>query len=142
VPNENSGGKAPRGGASRGDRNRDGPGGRGKDRGRGGKGDKRGGRDRDEGSGSTYRVVAELPLLEKALSTQDFSKQREPLESILKALKPLRLSSLEQLDMNTRGRLLTTLLRIQRQTKPAPSAPEAAAAGASETPPASEAPPA
>jgi tetratricopeptide (TPR) repeat protein len=86
-------------------------------------------------------VVAELAPLERALTTADFAKQREPLEAILKALKPLKLSSIEQLDMNTRGRLLTTLLRVQRQSKPppAPAAPPAAEGGPAEAaPPASE----
>jgi tetratricopeptide (TPR) repeat protein len=82
-------------------------------------------------------VVAELAPLERALTTADFAKQRAPLEAILKALKPMRLSSIEQLDMNTRGRLLTTLLRVQRQNKPPPMpAPTAEAAPAGETPPA------
>jgi tetratricopeptide (TPR) repeat protein len=85
-------------------------------------------------------VVTELAPLERALTTADFAKQREPLESILKALKPLKLSSIEQLDMNTRGRLLTTLLRVQRQSKPPPApAPAPAAEGA---PAAEAAPPA
>jgi tetratricopeptide (TPR) repeat protein len=51
----------------------------------------------------------------------------------------LRLTSFEQIDMNARGRLLTTLLRVQRQNKPAPA--EAPAAAASETPPAEVAAP-
>jgi tetratricopeptide (TPR) repeat protein len=127
-------GNRPPGG--RGDRGRERGGGGGRGRGRDGRGGKdRGrGRDRDDGGGSTYRVGAELPHLEKALSSGDFAKQREPLEAILKALKPLRLTSFEQIDMNTRGRLLTTLLRVQRQNKPAPA--EAPAAAASEAPPA------
>ncbi|HEX4621739.1 MAG TPA: DEAD/DEAH box helicase, partial [Myxococcaceae bacterium] len=87
-------------------------------------------------------MIAELAPLERALTTADFAKQREPLEAIVKALKPLKLSSIEQLDMNTRGRLLTTLLRVQRQNKPppAPAAPPAAeGAPAEAAPPASEA---
>ncbi len=40
----------------------------------------------------------------------------------------MRLKSLDDLDLNTRGRLITTLLRVQRQPKP--PAPEAAAAPA------------
>lgn len=62
--------------------------------------------------------MAELPVLEKALSTGDLAKQKAPLEEILRHLKPLRLSSIEQLDFNTRGRLLTTLLRVGRQKQP------------------------
>jgi len=64
-------------------------------------------------------------VLEKALSTGDFAKQKQPLAEILKALKPLHLRSLEELDFNTRGRLLTTLLRVGRQKKP-PEPPAAA----------------
>jgi tetratricopeptide (TPR) repeat protein len=62
--------------------------------------------------------LSELSVLEKALSTGDFAKQKQPLAEILRQLKPLRLRSLEQLDFNTRGRLLTTLLRVARQKKP------------------------
>jgi hypothetical protein len=91
-------------------------------------------------------VVSELPALEKALSKGDFEAQKGPLESIVKALRPLRLRSLEQLELNARGRLITTLARVGRQPKPAPSADGAPGEGAagSEAPPsdaaASEAP--
>jgi tetratricopeptide (TPR) repeat protein len=64
-------------------------------------------------------------VLEKALSTSDFAKQKQPLAEILRQLKPLHLRSLEELDFNTRGRLLTTLLRVGRQKKP-PEPPPAA----------------
>jgi hypothetical protein len=60
-----------------------------------------------------------LPTLEKALSSSDLPKQKTSLEAILKALRPMRLKSFEDLDANTRGRLLTTLVRVQRQPRPA-----------------------
>ncbi len=69
--------------------------------------------------------MSELSVLEKALSTGDFAKQKQPLAEILRQLKPLHLRSLEELDFNTRGRLLTTLLRVGRQKKP-PEPPAAA----------------
>jgi tetratricopeptide (TPR) repeat protein len=78
--------------------------------------------------------LSELSVLEKALSTGDFAKQKEPLEEILKQVGSLHLRSLEDLDFNTRGRLLTTLLRVARQKKP--PAPSAAASPPSEPAPA------
>ncbi|MDC0709020.1 DEAD/DEAH box helicase [Stigmatella sp. ncwal1] len=64
----------------------------------------------------------------------------------------MRVKSLEDLDLNTRGRLITTLLRVQRQPKPPapeaaaeggpPAASEAAAPAAEEAAPAAETPPA
>lgn len=138
VANENSGpgsnerrGPAGRGGGFGGqDRGRGGPGGPGGDRGRGGpgghgrggdrggRGDRRGGRDREAGGGAGHRILTELPNLEKALTRSDLGQQKSSLEHILKALRPMRLKSLEDLDLNTRGRLLTTLMRVQRQPRP------------------------
>ncbi|PZR17704.1 MAG: DEAD/DEAH box helicase [Archangium gephyra] len=81
----------------------------------------------------------ELTALERALTKKDLSAMIDPLQSVLRALKPMRLSSLEQLDSGARGRLLTTLMRVQRMDKPAvEAAPEAPAAEA----PAAEAAPA
>jgi len=73
--------------------------------------------------------------LEKALSTGDFAKQRPPLEEILRQLKPLRLSSLEGLDFNTRGRVLTTLLRVGRQKAPPEPPPAPAVASVEQSAP-------
>lgn len=70
-------------------------------------------------------MISELSVLEKALGKSDLAAQKSPLESILKSLLPMRLSSLDQLDLNTRGRLLTSLLRVQRQPKPPPAEPGA-----------------
>ncbi|HYX90333.1 MAG TPA: DEAD/DEAH box helicase, partial [Myxococcaceae bacterium] len=109
-----------RGRGSFGDRGR-GPRGPGDPRGRG-PGDRRGrGREdrRGEFGGASHRVLSELPALEKALSSSELSKQKTSLEAILKALRPMRLKSFEDLDANTRGRLLTTLVRVQRQPRPA-----------------------
>ncbi|MFZ5470741.1 MAG: DEAD/DEAH box helicase [Myxococcota bacterium] len=114
----------------------------------------RGGRGRDErreGPGAaSFRVVTELSTLEKALTKNDLAAQKAPLESILKALKPLRLQSIENLDLNTRGRLITSLSRVSRQPKPpgfdeaiaAESKPEGVKveAGPSEAPPVDAAP--
>jgi hypothetical protein len=62
---------------------------------------------------------------------------------VVKALRQARARSLQDLDMDTRGRLITTLSRVARQTKPeadpeAPAAPEAppATEGAQEAVPA------
>ncbi len=70
-------------------------------------------------------MIGELSGLEKALSAGDFAKQKAPLTEIVKALKPMRLKSIESLDINTRGRLITTLLRVSRQPKPPPAEPTA-----------------
>ncbi|RKH48049.1 tetratricopeptide repeat protein [Corallococcus sicarius] len=82
--------------------------------------------------GPGQRVIAELSVLEKALSKNDFAAEKGPLEAIVRSLRPMNLKSLDDLDLNTRGRLITTLLRVQRQPKPAlpeagAVAPEAAA---------------
>lgn len=84
-------------------------------------------------------------MLEKALSKNDFSAEKGPLEAIVRSLRPMNLKSLDDLDLNTRGRLITTLLRVQRQPKPAlpeagaeVAAPEAAASAEAAAP--SEAP--
>lgn len=72
-------------------------------------------------------MVPELSAVEKALSKNDLGAQKAPLEAVLKALRPLKLKSIDQLDMGTKGRLITTLLRVGRQQKPqvaaAPAAP-------------------
>src|SRR5262249_57490524 len=113
----------------------EGPGGRGGGRGdRGGPGG-RGGRDRGDrrreggGSAAGARIVPELSTLEKALAKGDFTAEVQPLDAVVKALRLARARSLQDLDMDTRGRLITTLSRLARQTKPAPDpeAPEAAA---------------
>lgn len=78
--------------------------------------------------GPGQRVIAELSVLEKALSKNDFAAEKGPLEAIVRSLRPMNLKSLDDLDLNTRGRLITTLLRVQRQPKPA--LPEAGAEGA------------
>lgn len=103
-----------RGGGGGSGRGRGGPGGRDGDRrgGRGGKDDRRG------GGSNSFRIVTELSSLEKALSKADFVGQKGPLDEILKALKPMHLKSLEQLDMGTRGKLLTSLMRVVRQPRP------------------------
>ncbi|MFY0524028.1 hypothetical protein ACN28I_12945 [Archangium gephyra] len=67
-----------------------------------------------------------MSTLEKALGKSDFAAQKSPLESIVRSLRTMRVKSLEELDLNVRGRLITTLLRVQRQTRP----PEAGAAEA------------
>nr|WP_242544772.1 DEAD/DEAH box helicase [Corallococcus sp. NCSPR001] len=75
-----------------------------------------------------------MSVLEKALSKNDFPAEKGPLEAIVRSLRTMNLKSLEDLDLNTRGRLITTLLRVQRQSKPPQpeagaeaAAPEAAA---------------
>ena len=98
-----------------------------------------GGRDRRDGGGSaSYRVVNELSAVEKALTKVDFPAMKGSLSEVLKAVRPLRLQSLENLDLNTRGKLITSLMRVMRLPKPkdeavaapvdAPPAEEAAAA--------------
>ncbi len=77
-------------------------------------------------------------MLEKALSKASLDEQKGSLERLLQAVLPLRLSSLEQMDLNARGRLITTLARVGRQSKPA--APEAAEQAPAEEAGASEAP--
>lgn len=88
--------------------------GRGRDdRGRGG---------RREGGGAGFRVVNELSTLEKALTKGDLAAQRLALDDVLKAVRSLGLKSLDALDANARGRLITSLARVVRQPKPKPPA--------------------
>lgn len=147
--NRSERGSAPggRGGRDgRGPQGRDGKGrGRGGERGRGdrgGRGDRHGkGRD-DRAGNASFRIVSEVGALERALTKNDLSLQVSPLEQILKALRPLRLSSIEQLDLGTRGKLITSLLRVGRQSKPkGEGAPAAEAAPAEVAPPPEAAPP-
>ncbi len=114
-------------------------GGRSRDGARGGKGGGRDGKgrgreDRDGGGAGSaaYRVSSELGNLEKALTKSDFPNQKQPLEEILKSLRPLKMTSIEQLDLNTRGKLITSLLRVSRQPRPAPGAAVEAAVPAAE----------
>lgn len=85
--------------------------------------DGRGGRDRrgGAGGGASFRVVTELSTVEKALTKLDFAAMKAPLAEILRALKPLHLKSLEDLDLNTRGKLITSLMRVARAPKPKPA---------------------
>lgn len=133
------GGPGGPGGGRGGGRDGGGRGGRdGKGRGRDGKG----GRGRDEGGGG-YRVVNELSSVEKALTTKDYGAQKEPLESVLKAVRSMHVSSIDKLDPNTRGKLITTIFRVVRQPKPAGAdapAAEDKPASAVEAAPAAEAP--
>ncbi len=79
-------------------------------------------------------MVHELSAIEKALGKNDFASQKKPLEEIVRALRPLRLKSIAELDIATRGRLITTLLRVTRQPKPAAAeAPPAEAPAAEAT---------
>ena len=90
----------------------------------GGDGRRGGGRDRREGgSSASYRVVNELSAIEKALTKVDFGAMKSPLSEVLKAIKPLKLQSLENLDLNTRGKLITSLMRVMRLAKPKEEAP-------------------
>ncbi len=101
----------------RGGGGRDGGGrGGGRDGGRGG--DRRGGPGGRSG-GVSYRIDNELTALERSLTKRDLGSMIDPLQSVLRAIKPMRLTSLEQLDSGARGRLLTTLMRVQRMDKPA-----------------------
>jgi len=65
------------------------------------------------------RVIVELGNLERALTKGDFVLEQAPLQEILRTLRSMRLSSLEQLEPNARGRLITSLFRVMRQKKPA-----------------------
>ncbi len=111
--------------------------------GRGGRDGRDGRRDKRDGpgGGAGYRVVNELSALEKALTKGDLAAQRASLEVICKAVKPLHAKSLNDLDMNTRGKLVTSLMRVARQPKPKVVDAPAADAAPAEAPPA-EAPPA
>ncbi len=74
---------------------------------------------RDSGGGSaSFRIVTELSTLEKALTKADLGGQKSALDSVLKTIRPLRLTSIDGLDANSKGRLLTSLLRVLRQPKP------------------------
>ncbi len=90
----------------------------------------------DAGGGSgAFRIVTELSALEKALTKNDYSSQKASLDTVLKTLRPMRLKSLDGLDANAKGRLLTSLLRVVRQPKPkAAEVSTEQAAAAVETP--------
>jgi tetratricopeptide (TPR) repeat protein len=118
-------GRGDRGGFSFGDRKESG---RGRDR-----------RDGPGGGGASYRIINELSALEKALTKSDFAAMKEPLAAVLRAVKPLRLSSIEQMDMNTRGRLITSLMRVMRLPKPPPGEAIAPAESSPANAPAAEA---
>jgi tetratricopeptide (TPR) repeat protein len=105
-------------------------GGRGGGRDGGGRGG-RDRRDREGGGGPGYRVSAELGAVEKALGKADLAGQKGPLTEVVKALRSLRVKSLEELDPATKGKLITTLLRVQRQTRPAPAVGGVEGGGAS-----------
>lgn len=124
-----------RGGFSFGDRE---GGGRGRGDREGGRGGKFGRKDGPGGGGASYRVVNELSAVEKAVTKADFAAMKEPLSAILRAIKPMRLDSIEKLDLGTRGKLITSLMRVQRMSRPA--AAPAEAAPAPEAPPADAAP--
>lgn len=111
-------------GPGRGPRDRDG-GGRGRD-GREQRPGGKGRRDERAPSSGGQRVVAELSNLEKALGKADFAAQLRPLDEVVKQLRTLRVHALTELEPNARGRLITTLLRVSRQPKPA--APEGSVA--------------
>jgi tetratricopeptide (TPR) repeat protein len=83
-------------------------------------------------------VLSEVSALEKALTKKDLGAQQGSLERIAQALRPLQLQSLAGLEFNARGRLLTTVLRVQRQ--PRPAAPEAPPPEAAPSEPSAEAP--
>jgi hypothetical protein len=76
-------------------------------------------------------VVPELSVLEKALAKADLAGQLQPLDGVVKGLRQARARSLQDLDMDTRGRLITTLSRVARQ--PRPAAPEVSAPEVSNT---------
>ncbi len=139
MPGRNERGPAPGGRGGRDGRDGGGRGGRD-----GKRGDRRGGGrgGRDDKRGEGFRVANELGTLEKALTKADYGGQREALEAVLKALRPMRLKSIDGLDLGTKGKLLTSLLRVGRQPKPADDAPPPAAPAAEAPPPAAEAPPA
>jgi hypothetical protein len=99
--------------------------------------------------GPGQRVIAELSTLEKALGKGDLAGQKQPLDTIVRSLRSMRVKSLDELELNVKGRLMTTLLRVQRQTKPPQPeasaetpAPSEAAAPATEAPAATEGAPA
>lgn len=79
-------------------------------------------------------MVPELSVLEKALARGDFAAEIQPLDTVVKALRQARARSLQDLDMDTRGRLITTLSRVARQPRPAPDAEPPAAPEASAGP--------
>jgi tetratricopeptide (TPR) repeat protein len=80
----------------------------------------KGRRDERAPSSGGQRVVVELSSLEKALGKGDLEGQLRPLDEVVRALRTLRVKSLAELEPNARGRLITTLLRVSRQPKPAP----------------------
>lgn len=121
-PNDKAKGAGPsgRGGGGFSFDDKDGRGGKG----RGGRDGDRGGKRDGKGGGAAYRVVNELSALEKALTKGDYSGQKHSLDEIVKGVKGLRLKSLNDMDLGSRGKLLTSLMRVTRQPKK--DAPEAA----------------
>jgi hypothetical protein len=108
-PRDGARGGGPRGGAREGG-GRDGrPGGKGR-------------RDERAPTSGGHRVVVELSTLEKALGKADLQGQLRPLDEVVRQLRGLHVKGLSELEANARGRLITTLLRVSRQPKPASGA--------------------
>ena len=97
----------------------------------GGGRDGRGRNDKREGGGGS-RVDVELSAIEKALGEGDLAAQRAPLEQLVRHVRQLNVKVLSEIELGTRGKLITTLMRVQRQPKPA-EASEAEAEAAETT---------
>jgi tetratricopeptide (TPR) repeat protein len=119
----------------------------------GGDRDRKGGRDGRPGGGKGrrddrapssggHRVVVELSTVEKALGKADLAGQLKPLDEVVRQLRALRVKALAELEPNARGRLITTLLRVSRQTRPAEETPAPGSPPAEAEAPGPEAPPA
>lgn len=99
--------------------------------------------DRREGGGGS-RIDVELSTIEKALGKGDLAAQRAPLEQLVTHVRRLNVKALSEVELGTRGKLITTLMRVQRQPRPAEAeageapASEATEAAASDAAPASE----
>jgi tetratricopeptide (TPR) repeat protein len=92
-------------------------------RGRDGRPGGKGRRDERAPTSGGHRVVVELSTLEKALGKGDLEGQLRPLDEVVRQLRALRVKALAELEPNARGRLITTLLRVSRQPKPASAQP-------------------
>lgn len=97
----------------------------------GGARDGRGRNDRREGGGGS-RIDVELSTIEKALGKSDLAGQRAPLEQLVLQVRRLNVKSLGEIDLDTRGKLITTLMRVQRQPEPAASEAVEASSDAAE----------
>ena len=89
----------------------------------------------NRGGGHDYRIATELSAVEKALTKKDFAQLAASIAELRKHVSSLPRRTLLGIGEGTRGKLITTLMRVTRTPKPAAApAAEAPAAESAATP--------